>query len=135
MYFTGEWGRALQVVVLPWWGGMMCISLRKHNDFCCPQGLLLKYPSVLHSQLQKIDEVASFSSTNMWTGAHDAGNDNQFVWIGTNDAVPTELWGFRQPDYGTIGQPKDCVFISFNVLLYSTECSARKFFACEANLN
>ena len=108
-------------------------------------GTLLKKSRLIPSvflYLQKIDTAApllphSFFSNALWIGVHDAGNNNQFIWIGPNDVVSDDLWIHGAPNHGTPGEPKDCAYVAVggNSGLHSTVCSGVTNFFCEANVN
>ena len=105
-----------------------------------PVELLIENDNPPSLKLQRIEAVLSLSLTNnAWVGAHDAGNKNQFVWIGgTSDVLPADadVWGPSEPNHGTSASARDCVMVSsINKELYTTQCGDQLSIVCEARVN
>ena len=67
-----------------------------------------------------------------WVGAHDAGNNNTFVWLAGGDVLPDDspLWEPGEPDHGS---HDDCVVMNkSNGKLYDTSCTIFVHFVCES---
>ena len=69
-----------------------------------------------------------------WIGAHDAGRNNTYVWVGTGEVLPNNspLWRPTNPCHGSGPNAHNCVTLyNPDVDLYDAWCPAQIHYVCE----